>query len=451
MYVARCGFAVPAGFSISSPERFSLKQTAYVLSARNSFLQVPLGEKTRRSMKLRSGVARNYWGFLVIAVVLSSLVTYSTVSIMAAPASTAGTQQLQSLVNALQAQNSQLQSQLASFRLEKNITTFGINPIAIYAQDSASVVTVEGVQVGVFGNSSILGSGFVTDFRGTHYVVTNFHVVQNVSDLTVAFSNGDAYLAKVIGTDPYSDLAVLSVTAPSSEFRPLQIVRSSTLSVGQAVVAIGNPFGLSGSMTFGIISQLGRTISESLAGNFPIANVIQFSAPINPGNSGGPLLSANGTVVGMTTATVQSSQGLGFAIPSDTILKELPSLVLTGSYQMHAYLGVSTADMSYQLAQLQGTNVTYGALVESVVPGSPADKAGLKAGSNTVSVNGNQYVIGGDIIIAVNGTKIVNTDALSSYLQEFALPGQTGVFQIIRSGQVITLNLVYGARPPASG
>ena len=401
-------------------------------------------------MKLRRGVSRNYWGFLVLAVVLSSLVTYSAVSIMVAPATTSGTQQLQNLVNALQAQNSQLQSQLAS-KSGQNTTALGIDPVAIYSQDSASVVTVEGVQVGIFGNSSILGSGFVTDFQSLHYVITNYHVVANVSDMTVTFSNGDAYLASVVGTDPYSDLAVLKVNAPSSEFRPLQVVSSSTLRVGQPVVAIGNPFGLSGSMTLGIISQLGRTISESLAGNFPIANVIQFSAPINPGNSGGPLLSGNGTVVGMTTATVESSQGLGFAIPSDTILKELPSLVTTGSYQGHAYLGISTADMNYQLAQLQKTNVTYGALVESVTAGSPADRAGLVAGSNTVTVQGSQYTIGGDIIIAVNGTKIVNTDALSSYLQEYALPGQTGVFQIIRNGQVRTLDIVYGTRPSASG
>jgi S1-C subfamily serine protease len=402
-------------------------------------------------MKTREAVAKSYWGFLVVAVVLSSLVTYSAVSIMASPSSPAGTQQLQSLVSALQAQNSQLRSQLASASAlsGSNATTFGIDPVRIYAQVSASVVTVEGVQVGVFGNSSLLGSGFVTDLQGTHYVVTNYHVVANVTDMTVTFSDGDAYLATVVGTDPYSDLAVLRVDAPSSEFHPLQVVSSSTLQVGQPVVAIGNPFGLSGSMTFGIISQLGRTISESLAGNFPIANVIQFSAPINPGNSGGPLLSGNGTVVGITTATVQSSQGVGFAIPSDTIIKELPYLVSTGSYNMHAYLGITTADMNYQLAKLQGTNVTYGALIESVVPGSPAAKAGLRAGSNTVDVQGSPYVIGGDIIIAINGTKIINTDALSSYLQEQAVPGQTGAFQIIRNGQVMTLDLVYGTRPPA--
>ena len=401
-------------------------------------------------MRMQSGVAKSYWGFLAIAVVLSSLVTYSAFSIMAAPATPAGAQQLQSLVNSLQAQNSQLRSELASASTQQgsNASTFGINPVKIYAQSSASVVTVEGTQVGVFGNSTLLGSGFVTDFQNTHYVITNYHVVANVTDMTVTFSDGDAYLASVVGSDPYSDLAVLSVDAPASEFHPLQVVSSSTLQVGQPALAIGNPFGLSGSMTFGIISQLGRTISESLAGNFPIANVIQFSAPINPGNSGGPLLTGNGTVVGITTATVQSSQGVGFAIPSDTIIKELPYLVNNGSYNLHAYLGVATADMNYQLAKLQGTNVTYGALVESVVSGSPAARAGLKAGSNTVDIQGNQYAIGGDIIIAVNGTKIVNTDALSSYLQEYAQPGQVGVFQIIRGGQVTTVNIVYGTRPP---
>lgn len=382
-----------------------------------------------------------------MAVVLSSLVTYSAVSIMAVPGTPGTAQDLQSLVSSLQGQNSQLRSQLAVLNQGSNATTFGINPVTIYAQDSKSVVTVEAVQVGFFGNSSLLGSGFVTDYQGTHYVVTNYHVVANVTDLTVTFSNGDAYVASVVGTDPYSDLAVIRVNAPSAEFHPLQIVSSSALMVGQPVVAIGNPFGLSGSMTFGIVSQVGRTISESLAGNFPIANVIQFSAPINPGNSGGPLITGNGTVVGITTATVQSSQGVGFAIPSDTIIKELPSLVATGSYKGHAFIGISTADMNYQLAQLQGTNVTYGALVESVVPGSPAERAGLQAGSKTVPVQGTDYIIGGDIIVGVNGTKIVNTDALSSYLQQNALPGQVGVFQIIRNGHLTTVDLVYGTRP----
>ncbi|MDV3244808.1 MAG: trypsin-like peptidase domain-containing protein [Nitrososphaerales archaeon] len=401
-------------------------------------------------MSLRKGVSRSYWTFLVVAVILSSLVTYSALSIMAVPGTgSGGSQQMQNLLNTLQAENAQLQRQLAAATLQASGNPLGLDPVTIYAQDSASVVTVAGVQSSVLGNSTILGSGFVTDFQGAHYVVTNFHVVQNVTDMTVTFYDGNAYVARVLGTDPYSDLAILSVSAPSSEFKPLQVVSSSTLKVGQPVVAIGNPFGLSGSMTFGIISQLQRTISESLAGNFPIADVIQFSAPINPGNSGGPLLSGNGTVVGMTTATVESSQGVGFAIPSDTILKELPSLVSTGTYQRHPYMGIGTADMSYQLAKLQGTNITYGTLVESVTPGGPAAKAGLRAGNQTVSVQGSRYVVGGDVIIAINGTKIVNSDALSSYLQEFALPGQTVVLQIVRGGHIMTLSLTLGTRPPA--
>jgi S1-C subfamily serine protease len=202
-------------------------------------------------------------------------------------------------------------------------------------------------------------------------------------------------------------------------------------------------------MTFGIVSQLGRTISESTAGDFSIANVVQFSAPINPGNSGGPLLDASGAVVGITTATVVSSQGVGFAIPSDTILKELLPLVSTGGYAFHAYMGITSVDMDLQLAQLQGTNVTYGVLIQTVNQGGPAQTAGLAAGTHDVVIQGSPYSIGGDIIVSMNGTKIVNTDALSSYLAEYTQPGQTVVLQIIRNGQLKTVDLVLGTRPPA--
>ena len=375
---------------------------------------------------------------LVVALVLGSLITYSSISIMSvSDKGSSGNQQTTGTTQ----QTSTTQDSAPAIAL-------GLDPVAIYAQDSAGVVTVEGVQSGVFGSSPVLGSGFVYSYQGSKYIITNFHVVQNITELTTTFQDGNAYPTKVVGADPYSDLAVVSVGAPASEFHSLLIASSSTLKVGQPVVAIGNPFGLSGSMTFGIVSQLGRTISESLAGPFAIANVIQFSAPINPGNSGGPLLNGGGSVVGITTATVQSSQGVGFAIPSDTILKELPSLVSTGKYTGHAYIGISTADMTYQLAQLQGTGVTYGALVENVTAGSPAAKAGLRAGDHTATVQGTQYLIGGDIIVGINGTKILNTDALSSYLQEYALPGQTVVLQIIRGGHPTTVNLVLGTRPP---
>jgi S1-C subfamily serine protease len=235
---------------------------------------------------------------------------------------------------------------------------------------------------------------------------------------------------------------------PASEYHPITIVSSSTLEVGQYVVAIGNPFGLSRSMTFGIISQLGRTIQDPTAGNFSIADIVQFSAPINPGNSGGVLLDADGFVVGITTAVVSGSQGVGFAIPSDTIIRELPDLITSGSYNFHAYLGISGVDMSYQLAQAAHTNYTYGVLIEEVVSGGPADQAGIKAGTQTVTVDGVQYLVGGDIIVSANGTKITDNDALATYLAENTLSGQTAMLGIIRNGALTTVDVTLGTRPP---
>lgn len=325
-----------------------------------------------------------------------------------------------------------------------------INAETIYNYANESVVTVEGIQS---ANGSeieqVLGSGFVVIYSNSYYIVTNYHVVDGDTDISVIFSDGNAYSAQVVGYDPYSDLAVLNMTAPSSEYHPLSIVTSSTLVVGQPVLAIGNPYGLSGSETSGIISQLGRTISESAAGDYAIANLIQISTPINPGNSGGPLFNSYGEVVGITTAIVSGSQGLGFAIPSDTILQELPYLITTGTYDLHPYLGIETVDMSYDLAKAIGANVTYGVLVESVVSGGPAANAGIRAGTNTVTVDGTQYTSGGDIIVSINGTRIVNGDALSSWLEEYALPNEHVEVGIIRSGTPMTIQVTLGTRPPA--
>jgi S1-C subfamily serine protease len=320
----------------------------------------------------------------------------------------------------------------------------GVNAQAIYSYANRSVVTVQGVQ----GSTGVLGSGFVVVYNNLYYIVTNFHVVDGDTDLSVTFSDGNAYSANVVGTDPYSDLAVLSTSAPKSEYRPLSVVTSSTLVVGQTVVAIGNPYGLSGSETIGIVSQLGRTIQENSAGNYAIANVIQISTPINPGNSGGPLFNSYGEVVGITTAIVSGSQGVGFAIPSDTILEELPYLITTGSFNLHPYLGISTVDMNYDLAKAIGSNVTYGVLVENVVSGGPAANAGIRAGTNTLTVDGAQYTTGGDIIISVNGTRIINSDALSSWLEEHALPHENVDLGIVRSGTLMTIQVTLGTRPP---
>ncbi len=238
-----------------------------------------------------------------------------------------------------------------------------IDTTLIYDYANASVVTVQGLQQTTtpLGTTyqPVLGSGFVVSYRGSYYVVSNYHVVQHDVNISVTFRDGDGYGATVVGSDSYSDLAVLTVNgAPASEYFPLTFATSSTLRVGQPVVAIGNPYGLSGSLTEGLISQLGRTIQDETSGNFSIADVIQISTPINPGNSGGPLLNAHGQVVGITTAIVSGSQGIGFAIPSDTIVKELPDLIGTGSYTLHPYLGIGTADMSYDLAQASQVSVT---------------------------------------------------------------------------------------------
>jgi S1-C subfamily serine protease len=200
-------------------------------------------------------------------------------------------------------------------------------------------------------------------------------------------------------------------------------------------------------MTSGIVSALGRTITEQMSGSYPIADVIQTSAPINSGNSGGPLLSYGGQVIGITTAIVSNSQGLGFAIPSSTILREIVSLVTTGSYNEHPWLGVSGTDMTYEIANATGADVTYGCLIAQVTSGGPADKAGLYGGTQQIVVEGTQVTIGGDIVTAINGARIRNMDDLSTYLEENTLPGQTINVTIVRSNQTMTLAVELGTRP----
>jgi S1-C subfamily serine protease len=370
---------------------------------------------------------------------------------------------LHSTISGLQSSEDALRAQVAALSSSSNSSTAGqtSQPAAIYAMANASVVTVQGSVLQTvntfFGPQStvsvLLGSGFATVYQSSDYVITNFHVVNGVSNLTVTFGDGNAYQAKVVGTDPYSDLAVVTVAAPPSEFKPLMIVQSTPgVTVGQIVYAIGNPFGLSGSLTTGIVSQLGRTIQEATAGSFSISGVIQFSAPINPGNSGGPLLNSNANVIGITTATVSSSQGIGFAIPSSTIIRELPSLVSSGSYNQHAYLGIGGTDMTLQLAQAMKLNVTYGVLIESVTSGGPASKAGLRVGTQASDIEGTRYLLGGDVIVSINGAKIVNQDALAAYLEQNTVAGQTVHLGVYRSGSLMTVDAVLGSRPaPPSG
>jgi S1-C subfamily serine protease len=280
--------------------------------------------------------------------------------------------------------------------------------------------------------TTIQGSGFVYNFSSKMVVVTNFHVVRGTTIRSVTFSDGNGYAATILGADAYSDLAVLSVNAPAYEFKPLEIVSSSALRVGVPVIAVGNPFGLVGSMTTGVVSALGRAITEDIMGGFQIGNVIQTSAPINPGNSGGPLLTYGGKVVGITAAIVADSQGLGFAIPSSALLKEIASLIQNGTYDAHSYLGVSGSDMNYDKALGTPLNVTYGWQISQVKSGGPSDG---KLAPN-------------DVIIAMNGARIRNGDDLASYLEGNTLPGETATVKVVRLNQTLEVSVVLGKRPP---
>jgi S1-C subfamily serine protease len=315
----------------------------------------------------------------------------------------------------------------------QNITIYqnGTSLVDIFQNVKDSVVLVQGT---TGDGSGVQGSGFVYDFSGRMVVITNYHVVEGIpdSDLSVTFPNGNGYGASVLGSDAYADLAILNVNAKASDYKPLQLVSSQSLRVGEQVIAVGNPYGLVGSLTTGVVSATGRTITEDTTNHFSIANIIQTSTPINPGNSGGPLLNMDGKVVGITTAIVSDSQGLGFAIPSDTILREISGLVNTGSFTGHSYLGITGTDMSYFTAQNIGTSVTYGYLVDSVTSGGPSDGV----------------LQHHDVIIAMNHKTILSSDDLATYMEINTLPGQSLVLTIVRNNENQDVTITLGTRPP---
>ena len=380
-------------------------------------------------------------------------------------------------IDDLQNQLSTLQEQILNLQSTQNITNENntyylgnnVSLSQLYEQVKNSVVVVEGiiVQYDIWGRpyySEVQGSGFVSNLTAQFVIITNYHVVQDAINITVTFIDGNTYAANVTGSDPYADLAVLSANAPQYEYKPLTITNSLTLKVGDPVVAVGSPLGLTGSMTSGIVSALGRTVLVSWA-SYGIADCIQTTTPINPGNSGGPLLNYQGEVVGITSYVAVTSQGvaaqgLGLAIPSSTILRETESLITTRSYNHHPWLGISFSpyfglgtaaieglpDMTYEIAKAMGTNFTYGVLIESTVTGGPADVAGLRGGAQQVQVLGYRVTIGGDIIIAINGARITGMDDLSTYLEEYTSPNQTVNVTIVRNNQTLPVEL--GTRPP---
>ncbi len=307
------------------------------------------------------------------------------------------------------------------------------------------------------------GSGFVIDLKG--HIVTNNHVVAGADTVEVSFADGTTVPAKVTGRDPYADLAVIQVDMPADKLTPVELGDSNGLLPGQTVIAIGNPFGLAGTMTKGIISAIGRTLPETGdqsttgTGSFINPEIIQTDAAINPGNSGGPLLDSHGRVIGVNTAIRSttsvaggqpSNSGIGFAVPVNTIKRVVPALIADGTIR-YPYLGITSRDglQLSSIAEQLNANVKEGVLVIEVVPNGPADKAGLRGGDpqRTVTIQGAPIQLGGDIITAFNGNPVKDYTDLIAQLTATTKPGETVTLTIIRDGKQQDVKVTVSERP----
>src|SRR5919108_813463 len=289
-----------------------------------------------------------------------------------------------------------------------------------------------------------LGSGFVIDKSG--HIVTNFHVIEGADQVEVSFSNGEKMDADVVGRDPSTDIAVLRVDANARALRPLRLGDSDALEVGDEVVAIGNPLGYERTMTAGIVSALGRVIEAP--NEFAIDEVIQTDAPINSGNSGGPLLNADGEVVGVNTqiASVTGGNiGIGFAVPINTVKDVVAQLIDKGSVE-HSYLGVRAQEIDSEIADTFNLEVDHGLLIASVEDGSAAEKAGLRGGTQQVVLDGTNWTLGGDIIVAADGKELRTVDQLRELIEEKD-PGVEMKLEIRRDGATRTVTVKLGRRP----
>jgi len=319
----------------------------------------------------------------------------------------------------------------------------------IFERSEEGVVRVNVVKEDEILGINGVGSGFVFDTNG--HIITNAHVVENADEINVTFLDGRSYKAKIIGIDPFTDLAVIKVEANPSLLQPLPLGDSSNLKVGMEVVAIGNPFGLSGSMTSGIVSQLGRLLPSQDTG-FSIPDVIQTDAAINPGNSGGPLLNLKAEVIGINTAiqsTTGEFTGVGFAIPSKTISKIVPDLIDKGEH-LHPWVGISGRDIDPNLAEILNLPDARGFLVITIVEGSPADTAGLRGASDTKQVDGREYAVGGDIILSVDGKTVRKIDDILIHLQREKRVGDEMLLEILRDGVKTNIVVKLEERPALS-
>ena len=323
---------------------------------------------------------------------------------------------------------------------------------ALYEHVSPGVVSIQGMGVRSGGSQ---GTGFVVDTQG--HIVTNYHVVEGQDTIEVHFQSGLKSYASIVGKDIDSDLAVIKVDVDPSQLVPLVFGDSDLVKVGQTVAAIGNPYGLSGTMTVGVVSARGRILDSmrqsSSGGYFSSGDTIQTDALINPGNSGGPLLNLNGEVIGVNRAIQTSgisitgdaiNTGIGFAISSNVARKVVPSLIEKGTFE-YPYLGMtSLSNISLSLQEALDLPQSVGVYVSDVVQGGPADKAGLRGGTQPSQVQG--YYKGGDLIIAVDGISVKDFSEMFNYIVINKNPGDVVVFTIIRNGQEMDINLTVEAR-----
>ncbi len=298
------------------------------------------------------------------------------------------------------------------------------------------------------------GSGFVWDKEG--HIVTNNHVVEGADKIEVTFYDGTTVQAEIVGADPDSDLAVVKVDVPADGLLPVQLADSTQVKVGQLAVAIGNPFGLEGTMTVGFVSAVGRSLpvteDSSQGPRYTIPDIIQTDAPINPGNSGGVLVDDQGLLIGVTAAIespVRANAGIGFAIPSVVVENVVPVLIEAGHYD-HPWLGISGTDMTPDLAETMGLEGDQrGALVVEVVPGGPSDKGGLQGSDRNAEIYGQQVQVGGDVIVAINDQSVNEFDDVVVYLARHTEVGQTVTLTVLRQGEEEKVQVTLEARPAA--
>ena len=345
---------------------------------------------------------------------------------------------LESIQTTLNEQSTEIQDLQNQLEIVDAIGNSGVTPWpTIYNQLKDSVVLIQ-TDLG-------LGSGFVYDRQG--HIVTNHHVIEGAETIQVTFLDGNITSATVVGMDIYSDLAVIKVDPKAATLNPVVLGSSSDLAVGEPVAAMGNPFGLSDTLTVGIVSSLQRTLDAT--GGYVIIDIIQIDAAVNPGNSGGPLVNIKGQVVGLNSA-IQSETGtftgIGFAIPSDTVKREIDDLIENGEYS-HPWLGISALEVNIALADAIGLEKPQGLLVVNVTSGSPADKAGVRGGSQVTIIDGLEFNLGGDVITEVDGVPVITMADLAVYLERNTKPGDSIELGVIRDGQQLMLTVKLGERP----